>query len=84
MKGFLDALYSYTQENQVFHYLQTKEYWQMVSDMEDDWTAFRSTLTAEQKERMDALLAQKLKVTHLEDAASFCGALSIGITLGRL
>ena len=84
MRPLIEDLYLHAQENQVFRYLQTSEYRQAVSDIEEGWEAFRSTLTAEQGERLDALLAQKLEVTHLEDEASFCSALSIGITLGRL
>ena len=84
MQSFIEGLYFHAQENQVSRYLQTAEYRQAVSNIEKDWEAFRSTLTAEQGERLDALLAQKLKVAHLEDEASFCSALSIGITLGRL
>ena len=84
MRSLIEDLYFFAQDNQVFRYLQTAEYRRIVSDMEEGWEAFRSTLTAEQGERLDALLAQKLKVTHLEDEASFCSALSIGITLGRL
>lgn len=84
MQSLIEGLYFHAQENQVFRYLQTAEYRRMVSDMERGWEAFRSTLTAEQGERLDALLAQRQEVAHLEDEASFCSALSIGITLGRL
>ena len=84
MRSLIEDLYFHAQDNHVFRYLQTAEYRQIVSEMEEDWEAFRSTLTAEQGERLDALLAQKLEVAHLEDEASFCSALSIGITLGRL
>ncbi len=84
VQSLIEGLYFHAQENQVFQYLQTAEYRQMVSDMERGWEAFRSTLTAEQEKHLDALLTQKLEVVHLEDEASFCSALSIGITLGRL
>ena len=84
MQSFMDALYFYILEREAPRYLQMTEYRQAAICVEEEWERFRSTLTAEQGERLDALLAQKLKVTHLEDEASFCSALSIGITLGRL
>ena len=84
MKPFIDELYSYAQDRQVSRYLQTAEYRRAISDIEEGWEAFRSTLTAEQGERLDALLSQEAEITHLEDEASFCSALSMGIELGRL
>ena len=84
MQSILDTLYNYAQEGRVFPYLQTKEYRQAVSNIEESWEAFRSTLTAEQGERLSALLSQEAEITRLEDKASFCSALTIGIELGRL
>ena len=84
MDSLIDALYFYAKERQVSHYLQTTEYRRAVSHIEEDWEAFRSTLTAEQGEQLEELLTQEAKITHLEDEASFCSALSIGLTLGRL
>ena len=84
MEALLHALYFYAQENQVFRRLQTPEYRRAVSETEESWEAFRSTLTAEQKERLDALLSQNEEIAHLVDEASFCCALSMGIALGRL
>jgi len=84
MQNFLAELYHHAQESLVSQYLQTAEYRQAVSHIEEDWEAFRSTLTAEQGKRLDALLTHKLEAARLEDEASFCSALSMGITLGRL
>ncbi|WP_325199788.1 DUF6809 family protein [Oscillibacter sp.] len=84
MQSFVDALYHHAQECLVSRYLQTTEYRRAVFGIEEGWEAFRSTLTAEQGERLNALLAQKQEVTRLEDKASFCCALSMGIALGRL
>ena len=84
MQNFLDTLYHHAQESLVSRYLQTAEYRRAVLDIEKDWEAFRSTLTAEQVERLKELLSRDAKITHLEDEASFCSALSIGIELGRL
>ena len=84
MQSFLDALYHHAQENLVSRYLQTAEFRRAAFDIEKDWEAFRSTLTAEQGERLNALLSRNAEITHLEDEASFCSALSMGITLGRL
>ncbi|WP_325200288.1 DUF6809 family protein [Oscillibacter sp.] len=84
MQSLIDALYFHAQENQVSRYLQTAEYRRAIFGMEEGWEAFRSTLTAEQGERLSALLAQKLEVMRLEDEAVFRSGLSIGLTLGRL
>ena len=84
MHPLIEILYFYAQQAQVGRYLQTAEYRRAVSHIEEDWKAFRSTLTAEQGERLDALLTQEAKITHLEDEASFSCALSMGIELGRL
>ncbi len=84
MELLFHTLYSYVQENQVFRYLQTPEYRWAVSNIEKDWVRFRSTLTAEQSNQLDALLAREREVALIEDKASFCSALSIGISLGRL
>ncbi len=84
MNSLIDALYFYAQRSQTFRYLQTAEYRRAVSHIEEDWEEFRTTLTAEQGKQLDGLLTQEAQITHLEDEASFCSALSIGLTLGRL
>ncbi len=84
MQLLVEALYSYAQESLVSQYLQAVEYRRAVFDIEKDWEAFRSTLTAEQGERLNKLLSRNAEITHLEDEASFCSALSMGIELGRL
>ena len=84
MQPFLEALYFYVLEREVPRYLQTTEYQQAALRVEEKWERFRSTLTEEQRERLEMLLSKKAEIAHLEDEASFCGALSIGITLGRL
>ena len=84
MQSFIEYLYFHAQENQVSRYLQTAEYRQAVSNIEKDWAAFRSTLTAEQGQRLKELLSRNAEITHLEEEASFCSALSMGIELGRL
>lgn len=84
METFLHALYQFAKENQVSRHLQTAEYRRAVAKIERGWETFRSTLTAEQGERLSALLSQEAEITRLEDEASFCSALSMGIALGRL
>ncbi len=84
MKGFLEALYQYAQEERIGRYLESREYYRAVCDLEENWTAFRSGLTAEQGERLDALLGQERQVGYLTEEAAFCSALSIGVGLGRL
>ena len=84
MEGFLHALYEYAQDRCVMPYLETWEYRRATCDLEADWTAFRSTLTAEQEQSLKALLDRERKVAYLEDQAIFSCGLSMGIGLGRL
>ncbi len=84
MNSLMNTLYFYAQEGQVSRYLQTAEYRQAVLYIEEDWEAFRSTLTAEQEKQLDGLLTRNARIAYLEDEASFCCALSMGIALGRL
>lgn len=84
MKGFLDALYQYAQEQGVAPYLETWEYRRATYDLEADWTAFRSTLTAEQDKGLAALLTRERNAGYLEEEAVFRCGLSMGIGLGRL
>ena len=84
MEGFLRALYEYAQDQRVTTYLETWEYRRATCDLEEDWTAFRSTLTAEQTRILDALLNRERNAAYLEDQAVFSCGLSIGIGLGRL
>ena len=84
MQPFMDALYFYILEREAPRYLRTAEYQQAALGVEEEWETFRSTLTVEQRERLETLLSKKAEITQLEDEAAFCSALSIGITLGRL
>lgn len=84
MEGFLRALYEYAQDQRVMSYLETWEYRRATYDLEEDWTAFRSTLTAEQARILDALLNRERNAACLEDQAIFSCGLSMGVGLGRL
>ena len=84
MEGFLHALYEYAQEKHVPSYLETWEYRRATCDLEEDWTAFRSTLTAEQEQRLKALLNRERNAACLEDQAIFSCGLSMGVGLVRL
>lgn len=84
MEGFLRALYEYAQDQRVTPYLETWEYRRATYDLEEDWTAFRSTLTAEQTRILDALLNRERNAACLEDQAIFSCGLSMGVGLGRL
>ena len=84
MEGFLNALYEYVQERGIAPYLETREYRRTAYHLEAEWAAFRSTLTAEQGERLEALLAQERKAGRLEEQAVFRSALSMGVGLGWL
>jgi hypothetical protein len=84
MEGFLDALYEYAQEQRIAPYLETREYRRATYDLEAEWRAFRSTLTAEQDRDLTALLARERNAEELEKEAVFCCGLSMGIGLGRL
>lgn len=84
MEGFLDALYEYAQEQGIAPYLETWEYRRATYDLEADWTAFRSTLTAEQGRDLAALLTRERTAEYLEEGAVFRCGLSMGVGLGRL
>ena len=84
MEGFLDALYEYAQETRITSYLDRWKYQRATDALEEDWEAFRATLTEEQDKKLNALLMRENKVTYLEDRAVFSCALSIGVGLGRL
>ena len=84
MEGFLHVLYEYAQDQCVTPYLETWEYRRATHDLEADWTAFRSTLTAEQDRILDALLNRERNAACLEDQAIFSCGLSMGVGLGRL
>lgn len=84
MEGFLDALYEYAQEQGMAPYLETREYRRATCDLEADWTAFRSTLTAEQDKGLASLLTRERNAGYLEEEAVFRCGLSMGIGLGRL
>ena len=84
MEEILDILYAYAQETQIDAYLNTWEHLRLTYDLEEDWEAFRSVLTAEQDRRLDALLLKEKNAGQLEEKAAFCCALSMGVSLGRL
>ena len=84
MNGFLRVLYEYAQDEGIAPYLETREYRRATCDLETDWEAFRSTLTAEQERKLDALLTRERNAGNLEQGALFCCALSMGVELGRL
>lgn len=84
MKGFLDALYEYAQDQGITPYLETREYRRAICDLEEDWETFRSTLTAEQDRDLAALLIREKKAEYLGEEAVFRCGLSMGIGLGRL
>lgn len=84
MEGFLRALYEYAQDQRVTTYLETWEYRRATCGLEEDWASFRSTLTAEQEQRLKALLDRERNAAYLEDQAVFSCGLSMGIGLGRL
>jgi len=84
METLIDTLYVYAQENRVTQHLRTSEYHQAMAGIEEEWKAFQSTLTAEQGEKLDALLSRERVINFLDDKATFLAALSIGLDLGKL
>ena len=84
MQPFMEALYFYVMESEVPRYLRMTEYRQAALRVEEEWEKFCSTLTAGQRERLEILLSKKAEIERLEDKASFCSAISMGIELGRL
>lgn len=84
MYTLTEALYYYAQEHRTAGHLETREYRQRSSSLEADWEDFRTTLTADQERRLEALLAQQFKAGCLEDRASFLAGVSIGLELARI
>lgn len=83
MNSLADALYDYAQQYRVADHLQTREYRQFSSGLEEEWEDFRTTLTAEQERRLESLLARQFESGCLEDRASFLAGVSIGQELAR-
>lgn len=84
MKGFLWALYEYAQDQCVMPCLEAGECRRATHGLEEGWASFRSTLTAEQEQRLKALLDRERNAACLEDQAVFSCGLSMGVGLGRL
>nr|WP_326126850.1 DUF6809 family protein [uncultured Oscillibacter sp.] len=84
MRSLIETLYFYAQENRVMDYLQIREYRQFSSGLEEEWDNFRTTLTAEQEQRLELLLTRQFEAGCLEDRASFLAGVSVGLELSRL
>ena len=84
MKGFLWALYEYAQDQCGIPCLEARECHRATHGLEEGWASFRSTLTAEQEQRLKALLNRERNAACLEDQAIFSCGLSMGVGLGRL
>ncbi len=84
MEDFINALYGYTQEIQVPRCLANTEYRQAIEKLVSEWDEFCASLTKEQNRQLDALMTKKGVIGLMEEQATFCSALSIGISLGRL
>lgn len=84
MRSLIETLYFYAQENRVMDYLQIREYRQCSSGLEEEWDNFRTTLTAEQEQRLELLLTRQFEAGCLEDRASFLAGVSVGLELSRL
>ena len=84
MTDLINNLLFYSEDHCVPQCLETSEYNRTVHDLEQDWTGFRASLTAEQDRRLEELLSRQFTVKFTEEQAVFRSGLSIGITLGRL
>ena len=84
MTDLINHLFFYSENHCVPYSLETPEYRQAVLVLEQDWTGFRASLTAEQDRRLEDLLSRQLAVKLTEEQAVFRSGLSIGVTLGRL
>ena len=84
MMDLINHLYFYSEDHCIPQSLETPEYRQTVHGLEQDWTKFRATLTAEQNRRLEDLLSRQFSVKLKEEQAVFRSGLSIGVTLGRL
>ena len=52
MMDLINHLYFYSEDHCIPQSLETPEYRQTVHGLEQDWTKFRATLTAEQNRRL--------------------------------
>lgn len=84
MQPLVDTLYFYAQEHRTAGYLESREYRQCSSGLEEEWDNFRTTLTAEQEQRLELLLTRQFEAGCLEDRASFLAGVSVGLELSRL
>ena len=84
MTDLINHLFFYSEDHCVPQSLETPEYCRTVRSLEQDWSGFRASLTAEQDRRLEDLLSRQFTVKLTEDQAVFRSGLSIGLTLGRL
>lgn len=84
MTDLINRLFFYSEDHCVPRNLETPEYRRTVSGLEQDWTGFRASLTAEQDRRLGDLLSRQFNVKLTEEQAVFRSGLSIGIALGHL
>ena len=84
MQAYMEALYSFAQENEVLKYLRTSEYDEATGGLEGRWNRFRDILTEEQRQTLSELYAREMAISFLENKAAFSAGMSIGLDLGKL
>ena len=84
MSDLINHLFFYSEDHCIPQSLETPEYRRTISGLEQDWTGFRASLTAEQGQRLEDLLSRQFALKLTEEQAVFRSGLSIGVTLGRL
>lgn len=84
MSDLIEMLQFCTEERQNVILQNKREYHQAARNIEAHWEAFRSSLSEQQLQELDGLLAEESKIQLLEEEAAFEAALALGIDLGRL
>ena len=84
MSDLINNLYFYSEDPCVPQSLETLEYRRAVHSLEGDWRGFCSSLTEQQRRRLEDLLSRQFAVKHMEEQAVFRSGLSIGLELSRL
>lgn len=83
MDTLLDALERYINEERIPGFLPPG-YRVAGMRLSQHWENFRATLTDEQIKNLDAIQSEESNFRHMEEAAAFRAALSVGIELSRL
>lgn len=84
MSDLLQVLLEHAERTSLPDLLYAHGYWSAARLSESHWEQFRKTLSAEQNDRLEALLEQETALQTKELKATFQSGLSLGLELSRL